>query len=181
MKCQPCVQSARITGIAGNLRRRLLPRRAVQIDLLADRPDDIDILVGPMFEYWRRVPTDDTIEARRYRLRSHLNRTCLPMAWVAHDNGTVLGTAALRIADLPGHDHLTPWLSGVFVLPAYQRRGVGTALSRHVESCALQMGHSRLYLFTLDQQALYERMGWRFLEKGTWMGVEADVMTKSVA
>jgi GNAT superfamily N-acetyltransferase len=152
----------------------------VEIDLLANRPDDIDVLVGPMFEYWRRVPTDDTIEARRERLRTHLNRTHLPMAWVAHDRGVVLGTAALRITDLPGHDHLTPWLSGVFVLPGYQRRGVGTALCRHVESCALQMGYTQLYLFTLDQQSLYQRLGWRCHGKGTWMGVGADVMTKSV-
>ncbi len=153
----------------------------MQIDLLANRPDDIDVLVGPMFEYWLRVPTDDTIEARRERLLGHLNRSILPMAWVAHKDGVVLGTAALRATDLPGHDHLTPWLSGVFVLPQYRRCGIGTALCRHVESCALQLGHTQLYLFTLDQQALYKRGGWRCMDKGTWMGISADVMTKSVA
>ncbi|MEO6516528.1 MAG: GNAT family N-acetyltransferase [Steroidobacteraceae bacterium] len=134
-----------------------------------------------MFDYWQRVPTDDTLATRRERLRSHLNKANLPMAWVAHDNGVVLGTAALRITDLPGYDHLTPWLSGVFVLPQYQRRGIATALCRHVEACAVNMGHVQLYLFTLDQRALYERLGWHCLDKGTWMGVEADVMTKSVA
>lgn len=153
----------------------------MQIDLLADCPDAIEVLVGPMFDYWQRVPTDDTIEARRERFRSHLNRTRLPMAWVAHDRGIVLGTAALRIADLPGHESLTPWVSGIFVLPEYQRRGIGTALCRHVETCALQMGHHQLYLFTLDQHALYERLGWRCLDKGTWLGISADVMTKSIA
>jgi GNAT superfamily N-acetyltransferase len=152
----------------------------MQIDLLANRPDDIDVLVGPMFEYWQRVTTDDTLEARRQRFRTHLNRSELPIAWVAHDHGVVLGTAALRSLDLPGHHHLTPWLSGVFVLPEYQRRGIAAALCRHVEAYALQMGHTQLYLFTLDHQALYERLGWRFLEKGTWMGISADVMTKSV-
>ena len=151
------------------------------IDLLVNRPDDIDVLVGPMFEYWQRVPSDDTIMARRERLRGHLNSTKLPIAWVAHDRGVVLGTAALRTTDLPGHDHLTPWLSGVFVLPEYQRRGVGTALCLHVESCARKMGYTQLYLFTLDQQALYSRIGWRTMDKGVWMGIEADIMTKSVA
>lgn len=153
----------------------------MQIDLLANRPGDIDVLVGPMFEYWQRVSTDDKVEARRERFRTHLNRTELPIAWVAHDRGVVMGTVALRTTDLPGHDHLTPWLSGVFVLPEYRRRGIAAALCRHVEACALQMGHTRLYLFTLDQQALYGRLGWRILDKGTWMGLSADVMTKSVA
>jgi GNAT superfamily N-acetyltransferase len=153
----------------------------VQIDLLANRPADIDVLVGPMFEFWRRVPSDDTIATRRERLRAHLNTTRLPMAWVAYEGQTVLGTAALRTADLPGFEHLTPWLSGVFVFPEHQRRGIGKALCRHVEAFAETMGHKALYLFTLDQQALYKRLGWRYLEKGTWMGIEADVMTKSVA
>jgi GNAT superfamily N-acetyltransferase len=153
----------------------------VQIDLLADRPADIDVLVGPMVDFWRRVPSDDTIGARRERLRAHLNTNCLPIAWVAHDGEVVLGTAALRTTDLPGFDHLTPWLSGVFVFPEYQRRGIGTSLCRHVETFAETMGHRTLYLFTLDQQVLYRRLGWRYLQKGTWMGIEADVMTKSLA
>jgi GNAT superfamily N-acetyltransferase len=152
----------------------------MEIDLLANRPADIDVLVGPMFDFWRRVPSDDTIATRRERLRAHLNTACLPMAWVAYDGQTVLGTAALRVTDLPGFDHLTPWLSGVFVLPEHQRRGIGTALCRHVEAFAETIAHKTLYLFTLDQQTLYKRMGWRYLEKGTWMGLEADVMTKSV-
>jgi len=161
--------------------RRKTLRHAVQIDLLANRPDAIEVLVGPMFEYWQCVPTDDTIEARRERFRRHLNRTNLPIAWIAHDRERVLGTAALRVADLPGYEYLTPWVSGVFVLPEHRRRGIGSALCRHIEACALQMGHQQLYLFTLDQRALYERLGWRCLDRGTWMGVTADVMTKNVA
>jgi predicted N-acetyltransferase YhbS len=152
----------------------------VQIDFLADRPDDLETLVVPMFEYWQRVPTDDTLAARRARLRGHLNRSELPIAWVAHDNGAVLGTAALRANDLAEHPLLTPWLSGVFVFPEHTGRGVGTALCRHVELQAAKMGYSRLYLFTLDQQSLYGRLGWRLLCKGTWQGLSADVMTKSI-
>jgi GNAT superfamily N-acetyltransferase len=154
------------------------PRYAMQINFLADRPADIEVLVSPMFEYWQRVLTDDTLEARRGRLHGHLNRTHLPIAWVAHDQGVVLGTAALRGADLPGYEHLTPWLGGVFVLPEHQRQGIGTALCRHVESCAAQMGHAQLYLFTMDQQSLYKRLGWQHLLKASWQGVDADVMTK---
>jgi predicted N-acetyltransferase YhbS len=153
----------------------------LQIDLLADRPDDLETLAVPMFEYWRRVPTDDTLAARRERLREHLNRSELPIAWVAHDNGTVLGTAALRANDLPEYPQLTPWLSGVFVLPEHSGRGVGSALCRHVEVQAAQLGYSRLYLFTLDHQSLYNRLGWSFLYKGTWQGLYVDVMCKSIA
>jgi GNAT superfamily N-acetyltransferase len=152
----------------------------VQIDFLADRPDDLETLVVPMFEYWQRVFTDDTLAARRERLRGHLNRSELPVAWVAHDKGTVLGTAALRANDLPEYPKLTPWLSGVFVLPAHTNRGVGSALCRHVEVQAAQMGYSRLYLFTLDRQSLYGRLGWRLLCKGTWQGLSADVMSKTI-
>ena len=79
------------------------------------------------------------------------------MAWVAYEGQTVLGTAALQTADLPGVEHLTPRLSGVFVFPVHQRRGIGKALCRQVEAFAAT------------------------IEKGTCMGIEADGMSKSVA
>jgi hypothetical protein len=44
-----------------------------------------------------------------------MNRDKLPIAWVAHANGQLLGTAALRVHELDGRENLTHWLGGVFV------------------------------------------------------------------
>ena len=101
-------------------------------------------------------------------------------AWVAHEGGQALGTAALRATDLPGREDLTPWLGGVYVARQFRGRGVAAALCRTVESRAAALGFQKLYLFTLDQQRLYEHLGWRAFEPATWQGRAADVMVKDL-
>jgi len=85
---------------------------------------------------------------------------------------------ALPEHDLPGHEQLTPWLGGMFVRPQHRRRGVGTALCRALEEKAWLMGFPVLYLFTLDQQRLYARLGWQHLQSSIWLGHPVDIMLK---
>lgn len=85
----------------------------MRIDFLADYPHYIDSLAPPILEHWRFALPQDTLEARKEKLRGHLNRRELPIAWVAHQGTEVYGTAALRAYDLDDHRDLTPWLGGV--------------------------------------------------------------------
>jgi N-acetylglutamate synthase-like GNAT family acetyltransferase len=55
----------------------------------------------------------------------------------------------------------------VFVLPQHRRKGIGTTLCAVVEHQAAVLGVAMLYLFTLDQQSWYRKMGWRMLEPCT--------------
>ncbi len=109
-----------------------------------------------------------------------MNRNKLPIAWVAHENGQPLGTAALRVHDLEGRQDLTPWLGGVFVGSQFRRRGIGGALCSTVEDAAQSRGIQTLYLFTLDKQAWYSRLGWTLLEPCVWQHRNADIMVKQL-
>ena len=106
-----------------------------------------------LFEEWDAILGERTPEVRIKKLKAHMNRDELPIAWVAHANGKLLGTAALRVHDLEGREDLTPWLGGVFVTSRFRRRGIGAALCRAVEDAARTRGIQSLYLFTLDKQA----------------------------
>lgn len=152
----------------------------MQISYLADVPDLAGQLIPGLLEHWRRLMPEDTAEARMQRFRAHLSRDGLPIAWLAHEEGRALGTASLRVSDLPGREDLSPWLGGVYVAPPFRSRGIASALCRAVEERAAALGHERLYLFTLDQQRLYQRLGWRLLERVEWRGREADVMSKAL-
>jgi N-acetylglutamate synthase-like GNAT family acetyltransferase len=107
-----------------------------------------------------------------------MNRDELPIAWVAHANGKLLGTAALRVHDLEGREDLTPWLGGVFVASQFRRSGIGAALCGTVEDAARTRGIQSLYLFTLDKQAWYSRQDWRILAPCVWHERPGDIMSK---
>ena len=153
---------------------------AIQISYLADHPEYIPQLAEWLFAHWDPVLNEGNPAARIRRLEEHLNREVLPIAWVAHADGKPLGTAALRVHDLEGREDLTPWLGGVFVGPGLRRAGVGAALCNAVENAARSRGIETLYLFTLDRQAWYARMGWALLEPCVWHGRPGDIMCKQL-
>jgi GNAT superfamily N-acetyltransferase len=72
---------------------------------------------------------------------AQMNRDQLPIAWVAHANGQLIGTAALRVHDPEGREDLTPWLGGVFVASQCRHRGIGAALCATVEDAARTRGY----------------------------------------
>ena len=154
--------------------------RGVRISYLIDHPDYIPQLAQWLFEQWGSVLGEKTLEVRIKKLKAHMNRDELPIAWVAHANGQVLGTAALRVHDLEGREDLTPWLGGVFVGPDFRRRGIGQALCAAVEDAARERGIQTLYLFTLDKQAWYSRLGWTMLEPCVWHQRPGDIMCKQL-
>ena len=96
--------------------------RGVRISYLVDHPEYIPQLAQWLFEQWDSILGEKTPEARIKKLNAHMNRDQLPIAWVAHANGQLLGTAALRVHDLEGREDLTPWLGGVFVGSQFRRR-----------------------------------------------------------
>jgi N-acetylglutamate synthase-like GNAT family acetyltransferase len=154
--------------------------RGVRISYLIEHPEYISQLAQWLFEQWDSILGEETPEARIKKLKTHMNRDKLPIAWVAHANGQLLGTAALRVHDLEGREDLTPWLGGVFVGSHFRRQGIGAALCATVEDKARSRGIQTLYLFTLDKQAWYSRLGWTVLSPCVWQRRPGDIMCKQL-
>ncbi len=153
----------------------------MQISYLADHPHFIETLAPWVLEHWRPILQEETLEDRVDKFRAHLNRDVLPIALVAHSKSQVLGTAALRVCDLPGRKDITPWLGGVYVAPQFRGRGIGTALCNAVEQETKNTIKSKtLYLFTLDRQAWYRNLSWELLEPCLWRGRAGDIMFKKI-
>ena len=151
----------------------------LEICYLADHPEHLLELAQWQFEEWDSI-LGESLEARITKLKTHLNRDKLPIAWVALANGQLLGSAALRLHDLEGREDLSPWLGGVIVGPQFRRQGIGAALCAVVEEKARSLGTETLYLFTLDKEALYSRLGWKSLEPCVWRGFSVQIMFKQL-
>src|SRR5215831_10190101 len=150
----------------------------MRISYLADRTELAEQLIPGLLEHWSYVFPHHTAADRVAKFKAHLNREALPIAWIAHDGDTALGTAALRSHDFEGREGLGPWLGGVFVSPPHRGRGIASALCRVVEGKAHDQGVTRLYLFTHGQEALYERLGWSCIEHTLWHGHKCSIMSK---
>lgn len=149
----------------------------MQIGYLVDHPEFVHVLAPAIWAHWREaLPEDVTVEHRVAKLHAHMQKTALPIALVAHEHDEVFGTAALRLHDLDGHDELSPWLGGVFVLTAHRNRGIASALCEAIKGLARERGVASLYLFTPNQQGLYERLGWRTIYSAAWRGMRGSVM-----
>ena len=154
--------------------------RGVKISYLIDYPEYLPRLAQWLFDQWGSILGEKNLEARIKKLNAHMNRDQLPIAWVAHANGQLLGTAALRVHDLEGREDLTPWLGGVFVGPDFRRRGIGATLCTTVEDAARSRGTQTLYLFTLDKQEWYSCMGWTLFAPCLWHKRIGDIMCKQL-
>lgn len=150
----------------------------MHISYLVDRPELAEQLIPGLLEHWRYVFPHHTFADRVAKFQTHQNYEDLPIAWIAHDGDTALGTAALRTHDLEGREDLGPWLGGVYVQPQYRRQGTASALCRTVEIKAAAMGITRLYLFTHGHGKLYESLGWEYLEPTDWHGHACTIMSK---
>lgn len=85
------------------------------------------------------------------------------------------GSVFLVKSDLDTHNHLTPWLAGLFVLPQLRRLGLGQRLVTATIAEAANLGYERLYLYTAMSE-FYRRQGWRTSEAVLLHGVPHEVM-----
>lgn len=146
---------------------------------LAEHPERIGELARLHQPQWQPAhPGWNTGDwEREFRRHVHSQGHGLPCTLLALDeSGALLGSASLVEDDMNGTVALSPWLANVLVLPAARGQGVGAALMRAIEEKAGALGHRRLYLFTEDQQALYERRGWQRREERLFEGKAVSVL-----
>jgi GNAT superfamily N-acetyltransferase len=99
-----------------------------------------------------------SIEQLEERLRA---RQRPEETFVLREKAVPVGCAGFRHRDLASRPDLSPWLTAVYVVPAYRRRGYASALVQHVEAFAKAQGVATLWLYTLHSATLYARLGWQ--------------------
>jgi predicted N-acetyltransferase YhbS len=132
-----------------------------RIEQLADYPHLAPTLARWHAEEWSGLVPEWTYENLLAELQSHTRPDAIPLTLVALDGDQPIGSASLVVEDLPGWEHLTPWLASVFVAVEARGRGIGAALVARAVETARDLGVERLHLFTEGQAEFYQRIGWR--------------------
>ena len=67
-----------------------------------------------------------------------LNKNKIPLTIIAKsENVDLLGFASIVEYDMETNKDLTPWISGVFVLPEFRCKGIGGQIVKRLEQIAL--------------------------------------------
>jgi predicted N-acetyltransferase YhbS len=147
-----------------------------ELHYLADRPQHIPTLAAWHFAQWGELNPANDVAARSARFQTHLQKQAIPTTFVACEGDLLLGSASLVVSDLDIRPELTPWLASVFVAPAARNQGIGQLVVQRVMAEARDLGVPQLYLFTLDRELFYARLGWQLRERAIWRGREIAVM-----
>jgi len=136
-----------------------------QIVLLADAVATIPLLTRLFIEEWGPYYGPDGPGDAEKDLLESCNRDDLPVALVAlHDDGTVLGTAALKKESVGSELGLGPWLAAFYVPIEHRKRGIGSALVEAIENKARSFGFESIFVSTDAAENVIRRRGWTALE-----------------
>jgi GNAT superfamily N-acetyltransferase len=132
---------------------------------LRQRPEFFDTVAMRIWQAWWK-PDGYQLDYITGRLRENMSATPIPLALVAHDGGSFLGTASVIASDLPERPQLTPWVAAVWVEPHARGRGIGAALVDRATLDCFALGFVRAYLCARPQRSgFYERLGWTSIER----------------
>lgn len=149
---------------------------AMRIVLLQDCP----ALVAPIAQWhhaeWHALYPQKTVADFERELCAPPRDNGLPQTWLLLDGNQVVGTASLLEHDMATNTDLSPWLANIYIRPDRRGGGLGRQLVRRVMQKAKGHGIGTLYLFTSDQQAFYERLGWRLLKVEPYEGIAVAIM-----
>ena len=165
----------------------------IVIEYLATRPEFLEQLAELSWKEWQDIyeQRDQTLEHCRKNYRERMNTDCLPLTFVAlHGSppspgygvaSNLVGMVSLKFHDLDTRPDLDPWLGGLFVLPEYRNRGVGTILMNRATEEARKLNVAKLYLWTHTAERLYQRLGWQLVERTDYFGKQAVVMSTDLS
>ncbi|MDD2997726.1 MAG: GNAT family N-acetyltransferase [Erysipelotrichia bacterium] len=144
---------------------------------LIDRPDCLEEISTWHHNEWGYLNPGKTLETRIADMHNHLKGMPVPSTYIAvDDNDKVVGSASIRITDMPERPELTPWLASVFVESSARKNGVGRAVVQKVMQHAREAGVKTLYLYTPDREHFYKFMGWQTIEKLVYHGANVTLM-----
>ena len=102
----------------------------------------------------------------------------LPAILVASVDGRVAGTVALRARSVETHEHLGPWVTGLWVASDRRRHGLGRELLRAITEEAAARGFREIYAVTNTARWLFDKLGWAALEEIVYHGEEVTLYRK---
>ena len=139
-------------------------------------PEAGRLLASAFKDAWSDFFADRSVEGIEEAL--FMEGAELPAILVATVDGRVAGTVALRARSVETHEHLGPWVTGLWVAPDLRGHGLGRDLLLAVEKKATAWGFREIYAVTNTARGLFEKLGWNRVEEILYHGEEVTLYRK---
>lgn len=156
-----------------------------QIVKLRDAPEFSDQVVKQNNDEWRDLLELEPTEMAALFSTNHLPNT-LPVTLIALLNGHYIGCGSLREGPLgkrkyPSAYHPdTPWVSDIWVHPSARGQKLATRIVSAIEEEARRCGFDKLYISTVAENALYDRMGYQEVSRSVLNGTPLRSLRRSL-
>jgi len=154
------------------------------IELLADHPEALPTLKKLFETEWEPYYGVEGPGDAETDIKNSANHAELPIAVVAIVNGSICGTAALKMESVTTYPDYFPWLAGLLVAPGYHRQGIDEILIAKIEELAKQLGYKEIYVGTGDKSGMSEitlnKRNWEFIDKSDYFVSKATVYKKKL-
>jgi GNAT superfamily N-acetyltransferase len=153
----------------------------ISLEALAHHPALISLVARWHFEEWGHADPGGSEASWAQQLSARAQVAGVPSYYVAFVDSMPAGSVGLCENDMSAHPELTPWLSGLYVLPRFRLRGIGGFLVLRAMEEARAAGVRTLFLHTADAVDLYARHGWHRIAREFYEGAEVSIMSTELA
>ena len=141
------------------------------------------ILAAWIYDEWSSLYPEMTLQDVVRFLRERANKEKLPLTLVAFEAGEPVGTVSLKMFDMETRRDLSHWLTSLYVVKTWRRRGLGQRLLEAAENKAVEMEIDKLFLFTTDvalPELFYSKFGWIVKEKTIYRRYPVIILEKDL-
>ncbi|HWM94408.1 MAG TPA: GNAT family N-acetyltransferase [Thermoanaerobaculia bacterium] len=149
---------------------------SVLIQPLREIPEAGQLFARAFKEDWPDFFADRPVESIEEEIFAPaLQGRGLPIVLVASVQGRIAGTVALRARSVETHEHLSPWITGLYVMPGFRGLGIGWSLMLAITAEAAAQGFPNLYAVTNTARGLFSKLGWTAVEDILYHGEEVTL------
>lgn len=145
-------------------------------------PSDEDLI--QKIAQWYFDEWDTPIEKTVRRLSNQPSQDTL-FQLVLSSNQKVVATGGLgnKVNIYKVHPKLkkfSPWIGLLYTQKEYRNKGFGSILLKEIERCAIEKDLKKIYLYTFTAESLYQRLGWKEIERAMYKDHDTAVMEKNL-
>ena len=152
---------------------------APEIVYLDEMPSAVPVLAEAFWNEWGRHDGLTQAEVTE-RVSASVQRDALPLALVAREGASAIGTVSLQRGAIAAGPAPGPWLGALWVAPEHRGRGLGAELVAAAEQAAAELGLEELYAATSTAAGLFRRSGWAELDQFAHAGEQLRLFHRRI-